>query len=178
MKAMKNYAGHRLSPWLGHMMVSRSETARPLLTPGEVMQLPAADEIVMVAGTPPIRATKARYFEDRRLQERVMPPPTLRRMPRPAPDDWSELAMPQPPATDGSSTSDSSGDEDTTGSEQRRQPEIDRAPAIVAPKPQNEFEFDPIDDADDDLARSSRLRDTMRQTARQASLNPGDGIEL
>jgi type IV secretion system protein VirD4 len=40
MRAMKNYAGHRLSPWLGHLMVSRSETARPLLTPGEVMQLP------------------------------------------------------------------------------------------------------------------------------------------
>jgi type IV secretion system protein VirD4 len=32
-----NYAGHRLSPWLGHLMVSRQETARPLLTPGEVM---------------------------------------------------------------------------------------------------------------------------------------------
>ena len=30
MRAMKNYAGHRLSPWLGHLMVSRSETARPL----------------------------------------------------------------------------------------------------------------------------------------------------
>ena len=41
MRAMKNYAGHRLSPWLGHLMVSRQETARPLLTPGEVMQLPA-----------------------------------------------------------------------------------------------------------------------------------------
>ena len=39
MRAMKNYAGHRLSPWLGHLMVSRQETARPLLTPGEVMQL-------------------------------------------------------------------------------------------------------------------------------------------
>src|SRR5882724_5521464 len=26
-----NYAGHRLSPWLGHLMVSRQETARPLL---------------------------------------------------------------------------------------------------------------------------------------------------
>ena len=37
----RNYAGHRLSPWLGHLMVSRQETARPLLTPGEVMQLPA-----------------------------------------------------------------------------------------------------------------------------------------
>jgi type IV secretion system protein VirD4 len=28
----RNYAGHRLSPWLGHLMVSRQETARPLLT--------------------------------------------------------------------------------------------------------------------------------------------------
>jgi type IV secretion system protein VirD4 len=40
LRAMKNYAGHRLSPWLGHLMVSRQETARPLLTAGEVMQLP------------------------------------------------------------------------------------------------------------------------------------------
>jgi len=39
-----NYAGHRLSPWLGHLMVSRQETARPLLTPGEVMQLSPADD--------------------------------------------------------------------------------------------------------------------------------------
>jgi TraM recognition site of TraD and TraG len=30
MRAMKNYAGHRLSPWLGHLMVSRQETARAL----------------------------------------------------------------------------------------------------------------------------------------------------
>ena len=43
---MKNYAGHRLSPWLAHLMVSRQETARPLLTPGEVMQLPSTDEII------------------------------------------------------------------------------------------------------------------------------------
>jgi hypothetical protein len=40
-------------PWLGHLMVSRQETARPLLTPGEIMQLPPRREIVMVAGTPP-----------------------------------------------------------------------------------------------------------------------------
>jgi hypothetical protein len=46
MPAMKNYAGHRLNPWLGHLMVSRQETARPLLTPGEVMQLPPTDEIL------------------------------------------------------------------------------------------------------------------------------------
>ncbi|AMP77316.1 MULTISPECIES: conjugal transfer protein TraG [Enterobacterales] len=72
-----NYAGHRLAPWLGHLMVSRQETARPLLTPGEIMQLPPTDEIVMVAGTPPIRATKARYFEDARFQERILTPPKL-----------------------------------------------------------------------------------------------------
>ncbi|WP_163467758.1 type IV secretory system conjugative DNA transfer family protein, partial [Klebsiella michiganensis] len=57
----KNYAGHRLSPWLGHLMVSRQETARPLLTPGEVMQLPPDDELVLISGCHPIRASKARY---------------------------------------------------------------------------------------------------------------------
>ena len=66
MRAMKNYAGHRLSPWLGHLMVSRQETARPLLTPGEVMQLPPEDELVLVSGVPPIRAKKVRYFRDAR----------------------------------------------------------------------------------------------------------------
>src|SRR5579863_904151 len=77
MRAMKNYAGHRLSPWLGHLMVSRQETARPLLTPGEVMQLPPGDELVLVSGVPPIRAQKARYYEDTRLSERVLPPPKV-----------------------------------------------------------------------------------------------------
>ena len=75
--AIHNYAGHRLSPWLGHLMVSRQETARPLLTPGEVMQLPPADELLLVAGIHPIRAKKARYYEDRRLSERILPPPVL-----------------------------------------------------------------------------------------------------
>ena len=72
----KNYAGHRLSPWLGHLMVSRQETARPLLTPGEVMQLPHDDELVLVSGCHPIRAKKARYYEDHQLQARILPPPT------------------------------------------------------------------------------------------------------
>jgi len=53
-------------------MVSRQETARPLLTPGEVMQLPLNDELVVVSGCPPIRAQKARYYEDPRFQERVL----------------------------------------------------------------------------------------------------------
>nr|WP_222279874.1 hypothetical protein [Rhizobium leguminosarum] len=43
---------------------------------------------------------------------------------------------------------------------------------------ENEFELDPVDDGDDDVARNSQLRDTMRQVARQAALDPRDGIEL
>ncbi|HBI18553.1 MAG TPA: conjugal transfer protein TraG, partial [Brevundimonas sp.] len=62
LRAMRNYAGHRLSPWLGHLMVSRQETARPLLTPGEVMQLPVDEALVLAAGCAPIRARKVRYY--------------------------------------------------------------------------------------------------------------------
>ncbi|MGL4558936.1 MAG: conjugal transfer protein TraG, partial [Afipia sp.] len=100
MKAMKNYAGHRLSPWLGHLMVSRSETARQLLTPGEIMQLPPTDEIVMVAGIPPIRAKKARYYEDARLRERVLSPPEPKRPNTNHLDDWSTLPIPARPEPD------------------------------------------------------------------------------
>jgi type IV secretion system protein VirD4 len=75
--SMRNYAGHRLAPWLAHVMVSRQETARALLTPGEIMQLSPSDELVMLAGMAPIRANKLRYFEDRRFLARVSPPPML-----------------------------------------------------------------------------------------------------
>ncbi len=93
----RNYAGHRLSPWLGHLMVSRQETARPLLTPGEVMQLPATDELVLVSGCPPIRARKVRYYEDRQLTERLLPPSVPE---RPSAssftlDDWSAMLFPR-----------------------------------------------------------------------------------
>ncbi|TIU34807.1 MAG: conjugal transfer protein TraG, partial [Mesorhizobium sp.] len=93
MRAMKNYAGHRLSPWLGHLMVSRQETARQLLTPGEIMQLPPTDEIVMVAGTPPIRANKVRYYEDVRFRERVLSPPELTRAEKASACDWSSPSV-------------------------------------------------------------------------------------
>ena len=179
MRAMKNYAGHRLSPWLGHMMVSRSETARQLLTPGEIMQLPPSDEIVMVAGTPPIRAKKARYYEDRRFQERVLPPPTITKPDVVSTDDWSKLALPPSPDILTTATGGNPDEEDTTDSERRRQPELSRVQRIAKVAPiENEFEIDPADDADDDAARLSRMNQNMRQVARQASLDPGDGIEL
>ena len=70
-RAQRNYAGHRLAPWLSHVMVSRQETSRPLMTPGEVMQLPASSEIVMVSGAPPVKAQKLRYYMDANFTTRV-----------------------------------------------------------------------------------------------------------
>jgi len=178
MRAMKNYAGHRLSPWLGHLMVSRQETARPLLTPGEVMQLPPSDEIVMVAGIHPIRAHKARYYEDIRFTERILAPPSLHRVAKAPTDDWSVLTMPQRPVLDARDlpTIPAGDDEDPTESEKRRQPELS-SKAVVDTQPVIEDEFDTDRDADENPAILARnLSRTMQRVARQADLDPGDGM--
>jgi type IV secretion system protein VirD4 len=178
MKAMKNYAGHRLSPWLGHLMVSRSETARQLLTPGEIMQLPPSDEIVMVAGIPPIRAKKARYYEDARFRERVLPPPDLKQPDEPRPDDWNNLPIPARPEAVDAHSGDRSDDEDPTESERRLQPELNRSKPVEKKKP-IESEFEPPDDTDeDDAVRNRQMIRQVQGLARQVSLDPNDGMEL
>jgi type IV secretion system protein VirD4 len=179
MKAMKNYAGHRLSPWLGHLMVSRSETARQLLTPGEIMQLPPSDEIVMVAGTPPIRAKKARYYEDARFRERLLAPPDLKRPDQPRPDDWSSLPVPARPKIGDAQPPIPSDDEDTTDSERRLQPELSRAKPAEKKEPiANEFEIELPDDTDEDAIRNRRMIQQVQGVARQVSLDPDDGMDL
>ena len=76
-RKMRNYAGHRFALWLPHVSVSRQETARPLLTSGEVMQLPPDEELILLSGMPPIRAKKLRYYEDSNFSSRVLDPPAL-----------------------------------------------------------------------------------------------------
>jgi type IV secretion system protein VirD4 len=179
MRAMKNYAGHRLNPWLGHLMVSRQETARALLTPGEVMQLPPTDEIVMVAGTPPIRAQKARYYEDRRFAERVLPPPDPAASGRSSrTDGWSTLGTPKPASLP---TERGQAEEDAANSGLRREPELPDHVGIVkeAAEPTPVEEFAAVLDDDEDAIRQSRLlRQQMRGVARQAAMDPNDGMEL
>ncbi len=178
LRAMKNYAGHRLSPWLGHLMVSRQETARPLLTPGEVMQLPPTDEIVMVAGTPPIRTKKARYYEDARFREPVPPPPLPSRPPNAVADDWSALPVPTRPVLNGvESQGERTGDDDPAGAGLRRQPELDEVRPVETRLPlADEFADDTLDEADDEAVRRRGLDRAMRRVARQAALDPGDGM--
>jgi type IV secretion system protein VirD4 len=178
LRAMKNYAGHRLSPWLGHLMVSRQETARPLLTAGEVMQLPPNDELVLMSGCPPIRAKKARYFEDQRFAERVVPPPKLSRTSEPArPDDWSSLPLRRPSAAP---LAEIDKTEDAANSGLRREPELPDHLAIVkettVSPPSKEFAV--TDDTDDSVLQARVLSQQMRGLARQAALDPGDGLGL
>jgi len=194
MRAMRNYAGNRLSPWLGHLMVSRQETARPLLTPGEIMQLPPDDEIVMISGTHPIRAKKARYFEDRRLAERVVPPPkigVITTSADPKPDDWTKLPMPPKshisaatpePAT---STSDEKStpkeNDDPANAGIRREPELPEHEDIEPSKSAlaSEFTFeDAGQEPDDEPVRLAEIRRQMGGFARQASLDPADDLGL
>ena len=177
MRAMKNYAGHRLSPWLGHLMVSRQETARPLLTPGEIMQLPPHEELVLISGAPPIRAQKARYFKDPQLQARILPPPASKGVIEGPAASSSSVA---PIAPDLAKASGKATDDEDADGGIRREPEIpeheDIAPERPAPARE---EFAALDDEpDDDAQRAKQLQDRFRGVARQASLDPEDGIEL
>jgi type IV secretion system protein VirD4 len=177
-RAMRNYAGHRLAPWLAHVMVSRQETSRPLLTPGEVMQLPPSDELVLVSGLPPIRALKLRYFEDRNFTSRVLPPPVLAGgayadRPKPRLDDWSDLVAASHPDGQGD---DRSGD-DGGGLQQERHPCLPCTRRSKRPHPDQlellapgEDEANPVVDA----AAMERLRPPAPALAAHG-INEGSG---
>jgi type IV secretion system protein VirD4 len=179
MRAMKNYAGSRLSPWLGHLMVSRQETARPLLTPGEVMQLPPDDELILVSGCAPIRAKKARYFEDPEMKARILPPPTLTNLKSPPADehprgpqlsDWVDAVVAAAPASD---------TVDPANAGIRREPELPEHEEIVPEPTKPVHEFEPIDeDQDDEVQRQRIMRRTFGAVARQVSLDPGDDMAM
>jgi type IV secretion system protein VirD4 len=177
-----NYAGHRLSPWLGHLMVSRQETARPLLTPGEVMQLPPADELLLVSGQHPIRARKARYYEDPRLSERILPPPILSKHVRKATemtaDDWR--ALPHLTAAAARQTQDGQlADADPANAGIRRELQLPEHEEIVRSEHPADREFDVLEDESDlDAAKARALRQGLRIVARQAAMDPDDGIGL
>ncbi|MCZ4341379.1 conjugal transfer protein TraG [Sphingomonadaceae bacterium G21617-S1] len=134
-RAMRNYAGHRLAPWLSHVMVSRQETARALLTPGEVMQLPPDHELILLAGAPPVRATKLRYFEEPDFRSRLHPAPVLAEGPfrdRPAdrPHDWQDAVRREDARL---ADPEDMTPEDDGGRDQQHQPEL----VLAAPQRAN-----------------------------------------
>ena len=177
MRAMKNYAGHRLSPWLGHLMVSRQETSRPLLTPGEVMQLSPNEAIVMVSGVHPVRARKVRYYEDPQFQRRVLQSSgavpinfSTRR------DEWSGHA-PIPPSVKLLAALARKVRDQNGGI--RREPELPQHEEIVVRAPLTENEFDAApDESDADAVQAASLNRSMQGLARAVSLDPDDKMGL
>ena len=207
LRAMRNYAGSRLAPWLPHMMVSRQETARPLLTPGEVMQLPPTEEIVLVSGLAPIRAKKARYYEDPELKKRILPIPvaSLWDSPgegdffgRPALRDNEKVMMSCQPTADPTKSggvmteSVPKEESETENAGIRREPSLPDGEAVAVTEEKRSrrcrseqlvLSFDDYMLAGD--ARSNRIleaepseRERMQNVARQAPMDPGDGLGL
>ena len=72
--------------------VTYSEGTRPLLTPGDVRELPYDTQLVFVTGHPPLRCAKVRHYEDRLFVTRTLPPatqvPGAIDVPARPPDPW------------------------------------------------------------------------------------------
>jgi hypothetical protein len=56
-------------------MVADQESSRPLLDAAEIGKLPASESILLVAGFPPIRAQRFKYYEDTEFAARANLPP-------------------------------------------------------------------------------------------------------
>lgn len=138
LRSQKNYTGHRLLPWLSHMMVSRQETARQLITPGEVMQLPPEREVVMVAGVPPVMADKLRYYEDRNFTPRVLKPAPSAVAPISQAIDWQDVRAGQPSRMGRSAAAQESGGRE-------RSVILDFPDTTAPPEPETEIGIEPLD---------------------------------
>ena len=141
------------------------------------MQLPPQDEIIMLAGINPVRAKKVRYYEDRELQARILPPPKLtpsatdgQKSPAPSSGDtWIETVAARQ-ETD---------DTDPANGGIRREPELPQHEEVTPkpPDPVNEFELG-NDEPDDEAPRLNVMHDQVRNLARQTSLDPADRMGL
>lgn len=165
LRSQKNYTGHRLAPWLSHMMVSRQETQRALMTPGEVMQMPTSDEIIMVSGCPPILAKKLRYFEDHNFTERILSPPVDPLRLR-SPDGLRTENMDKPRALTGSG-----GPKDEAGGR-----EIE--PTLNLPEQVQKVERDAVEAPEIDEAGDVDAEQTLETLRRAATLDLCDDNTL
>jgi type IV secretion system protein VirD4 len=187
MRALTNYAGHRLSPWLGHLMVSRQETARPLLTPGEVMQLAPTEELILASGVQPIRAQKVRYYEDKCLAGRILPSPQLEASgpKKSSPnadsaDDWTVLPhLSANPEVARGSIARPKPNRDSENAGIRREPALPPHEAMALEEAERRSalaSFD--DDPENDPVDPNALSRSFGSIAQQVALDPGDGLGM
>ncbi len=154
------------------------------------MQLPANEAVVMVSGTPPVKAAKLRYYEDGNFQSRVMSPPLLTSAsysdrPPARPDDWSGAVI---VASDsdarvsiraehvGERGADEGGLQIKPILDPVFDQSLDSVLDPVAVTPQDDLLL--ADDADDRLLRPQDVGRQLTRTARLAALDADDGIAL
>lgn len=144
------------------------------------MQLPDSDQIIMLAGSHPIRAKKVRYFADPRLAQRVEPPATPEASPEQEDKgEWNATPRASAPTSRPANAFEQSEEEVGSDGGVRREPEL-AAHEDIAPgsaEVVNEFEFTDRR-ADEQAARNRQIIRQVTVNARQASLNPHDGIDL
>lgn len=161
LKESASYSGDRLQPMLGNVSTSEQEVARALLTPDEVMRLPAAkkddkgnvtdagDMLVFVAGHAPIYGKQILYFLDPTFSERAkIPAPTQSdRLIAPPPvvkvDPVAEV--PNPPAEPQPAIAQSYAHAD-------EQAAATAPTSVVAPASLSDEQEEPIEEAPDDIA--------------------------
>ena len=134
--------------------------------------------VVMLDSVEPV---KARYFEDKRFTERVLPPPDPTKTSRTTRKDaWTEL---KPQAPDAALLAEiQKAEQDAANSGLRREPELPDHVAIVKettdPNPADEFKAF-LDDEPEDAARQRQaLRRQMSGIARQVAMDPNDNMDL
>jgi type IV secretion system protein VirD4 len=146
------------------------------------MQLPADEELVLVAGTPPIRARKLRYFSDRNFVERRLAPPVLgdgpyRDRPMTRAHDWPQEAR----STDARLSTSSEGEAaaDDGGLQQQRHPGIPEHKSTAPDREAADMEVDVADDGDS--SADQRTMDQARgltPAVRAHALNESSGHDL
>ena len=99
-----------------NVSISTQEIARALLTPGELGQFPSDQEIVLVAGLPPIRARKVRYYQDENFKKRLCGAPNSSDVIYEPKEDVPILAHPQFKESMKSTTTTTSVNDDFYGS--------------------------------------------------------------
>jgi len=158
-------------------MVSRQETSRPLLTPGEVMQLSPNEAIVMVSGLRPVRARKVRYYEDPQFQSRILKPSRAAPIGKIARlDEWSGCGAIAPSVQLLAALKKKARDQNGG---HRREPELPQQGDLVVTAPLTEYEFGVApDEGDADVVQAAALNRSMQGLARAVSLDPDDKMGL
>jgi type IV secretion system protein VirD4 len=89
-----NRSGHILAPILTHTFVSNQENSRPLLTPGEVMQLGDTGQLLMSPGRYPAMIAKMQWWTIPFFQQQLLPaaPHQPKHIKRPE-NPWTELTV-------------------------------------------------------------------------------------